>query len=758
MHSDGIFEHPKSPEKFLTYALPLLELQLTLIIFTTNVLYFILKRIGITMFICQVLTGIILGPTLFGRLEFMRRVVFPLESQPFLTSVGLLGFSIHIFLNAVKLDLGVVVRSGKIAMISGALSVITPIVCGMGVLIPYKEHLLDKRSFTSASTVVFLNCYSTFSFIVRVLEELKLVNSELSYIALSSSLTSDVVGMGVVFFSTIARQKMSIREVMTDVSGMVGFWIAGIFIFRQLVMREIRKTLPGLPLNSSFIYLILALMAASQVYYVFFINIQCLGAFIFGLLIPAGPPLGSALVDKLESFTIGILLPITVSAGVMRADLTLIFTEFAKAEFYIAIIFLCFGSKLVGCLIPSLCWKIPLIDSVIFAVIMTSRGLIEIIIYTLAIDFMLIEEVVFSTLILCLLMNAIFVAIVVKNLYDPSRKYAGYRARNIMSLKPNSELRIMACIHKPENVTTITRLLDAFHPHKDRPIGIHILHLIELAGRASPLRICHLKQKPVSESCSHNVIFAFNQYEQNNWDSVSIISTYTTISPINLMNEDISILALEKLASLILLPLHKRWNIHGDIEAEDQNLRAVNIKVLEKAPCSVGIFYDRGKLGRLSPPVGSQARIFSICMIFLGGKDDFEALSLSRRIAKHSNTCLTVISFLPEDDRLIHYEERKLNSLVLEDIKENSGFRSNITYKELVVKDGPQTALIIHSIMNNYDLFIIGRRWGIESPQTAGLSDWTELPELGIIGDLLASKDVQTKAAVLVVQQQKHMK
>ncbi|KAI7979458.1 Cation/H(+) antiporter 15 [Camellia lanceoleosa] len=60
----------------------------------------------------------------------------------------------------------------------------------------------------------------------------------------------------------------------------------------------------------------------------------------------------------------------------------------------------------------------------------------------------------------------------------------------------------------------------------------------------------------------------------------------------------------------------------------------------------------------------------------------------------------------------------------------------------------------IRSIDNTlYDLFIVGRGQGMVSPLTAGLTDWSEFPELGAIGDLLASSDFAATMSVLVVQQ-----
>ncbi|PQM41076.1 cation/H(+) antiporter 24 [Prunus yedoensis var. nudiflora] len=55
---------------------------------------------------------------------------------------------------------------------------------------------------------------------------------------------------------------------------------------------------------------------------------------------------------------------------------------------------------------------------------------------------------------------------------------------------------------------------------------------------------------------------------------------------------------------------------------------------------------------------------------------------------------------------------------------------------------------------NNYDVWIVGRKQGINPVLLEGLSNWSENDELGIIGDFVSSYDFGGTASVLVVQQQ----
>ncbi|PQP98660.1 cation/H(+) antiporter 4-like [Prunus yedoensis var. nudiflora] len=220
------------------------------------------------------------------------------------------------------------------------------------------------------------------------------------------------------------------------------------------------------------------------------------------------------------------------------------------------------------------------------------------------------------------------------------------------------------------------------------------------------------------------------------------------------MHEDICTVALDKLVSLIVLPFHRRWSVDGSVESEDHNTRILNCSVLDRAPCSVGILVDRGHLGQSS--IVAPGSSFSVAIIFLGGKDDREALAFGKRMTNDSTISLTVIRLVASADEV---DGSKWDNVL--DAEELKGFRYNdvregfVIYLEEVVEDGPQTALLLRSIVDDYDLIIVGRRFNVNSPQTSGLSEWSEFPELGTIGDLLASPDITCRASVLVVQQQK---
>ncbi|KAK8615339.1 hypothetical protein V6N13_069114 [Hibiscus sabdariffa] len=186
-------------------------------------------------------------------------------------------------------------------------------------------------------------------------------------------------------------------------------------------------------------------------------------------------------------------------------------------------------------------------------------------------------------------------------------------------------------------------------------------------------------------------------------------------------------------------------------------IRNLNCSILDRAPCSVGILITRCLLDwRRKSMKMSSSPSYSIGMLFLGGKDDREALTLAKRMANDPRVRLTVIHLISDEYHAdVMNWDMMLDAEILKDTKYN-GFSNvgNVMYIEEVSNNGPQAAKIVQSIADDYDLIIVGRRYGVDSVQTTGLSEWSELPELGVLGDLLASTDLNSRVSVLIVQQQ----
>ncbi|GAB2211418.1 hypothetical protein Drorol1_Dr00024731 [Drosera rotundifolia] len=299
----------------------------------------------------------------------------------------------------------------------------------------------------------------------------------------------------------------------------------------------------------------------------------------------------------------------------------------------------------------------------------------------------------------------------------------------------------------------MVNLLNISNPTKESLVCVFVLQLLELVGhRKATLAPHNLSSKPsLNKTHPEHVVDAFTIFEKQNQDNVKV-HHFIGIAPYATMHNDICTIAHDRGVSIIIVPFHKQWGIDGRVDSSHMNIKNVNRHVLQKAPCSVGVLVDRGPIVGNSSILKGQS-LFSIAMLFLGGDDDHEALAYSRRMAEHPYVRLQVIRIRPRTQ--ISEDNQEMNDFdkeIIDDFLSSVTNKENIAYHEALVDDGVGTTGIARSLENHIDLVLVGRHHEPDSPATSGLAERSECPELGAIGDMLATWDF--RFSVLVMQQQ----
>ncbi|XP_076909656.1 cation/H(+) antiporter 24-like [Bidens hawaiensis] len=187
------------------------------------------------------------------------------------------------------------------------------------------------------------------------------------------------------------------------------------------------------------------------------------------------------------------------------------------------------------------------------------------------------------------------------------------------------------------------------------------------------------------------------------------------------------------------------------------NVKSLNYTVLDHLPCSVAVLVDKGEF---RPPANNVRMSVAgmrhhLGMLFLGGADAREALACADRMAGNPNVSLTVIRFLALNGEGENEMEKKLDDGLVTAFWVKYEGNEKVAYREVVVRNGEETVAAIRAMNSeSYDLWIVGRKLGINPILIEGLSSWSESLELGVIGDYVASVDLGSTASVLVVQQQ----
>uniref|UniRef100_A0A0E0J5Z4 Uncharacterized protein n=1 Tax=Oryza nivara TaxID=4536 RepID=A0A0E0J5Z4_ORYNI len=225
---------------------------------------------------------------------------------------------------------------------------------------------------------------------------------------------------------------------------------------------------------------------------------------------------------------------------------------------------------------------------------------------------------------------------------------------------------------------------------------------------------------------------------------------------------DVCLLAHSRKANLILLPFHKSSD--GARSTANNAIRGINRSVMQYAPCSVGILIDHGVAAGSACATASNSTLQRVALYFLGGADDREALAYVARMAECGVVAVTVVRLKLRDWVGMGGRDEMRDEEALQEFwqRYSSAGAERVAYVEKTVEDGEGTASVVRAMSDKFDLLVVGRREGggdgaegsSAAALTSGLSEWSECPELGVLGDMLASADFAAKVSILVVQQQ----
>ncbi|XP_074308608.1 cation/H(+) antiporter 15 [Silene latifolia] len=756
----------------LDYSLPLFIVQLTLVVLVTRILVFLLKPLRQPRVIAEILGGVILGPSLLGRSEKFGKVIFPLRSVMLLETMANIGLLYFMFLVGVEMDIAVVKRTGRKAISIALGGMILPFVIGC----TFSLVIQSEAGTHQGTFVLFLGvalAVTAFPVLARVLAELKLINTEMGRIAMSSALVSDICAWILLALAiALAETKSSSITSLWVILASTGFVVLCFFLVRPLIMWIVRRTPEGEPVSDYYICLILTGVVIAGFLTDAIGTHSVFGAFVFGLVIPNGP-LGLALIEKLEDFVSGLLLPLFFAISGLKTDVRNVRGTNTWWNLMIVILLACIG-KVAGTTAVACFYKMPLREGITLGLLMNTKGLVEMIILNVGKDEKVIDDSSFSIMVIAAVIMTSLIGPLVTTIYRPAKRFVSYKRRTIQSSKLDAELRVLVCVHTPRNVPTIINLLEASNATKRSPICVYVLHLVELTGRASAMLIVHNTRKsgrPAqnrTQAQSDHIINAFESYEEN--AAHVSVQPLTAISPYSSMHEDVCNLAEDKRVAFIIIPFHKQQTVDGGMENTNPAFRMVNQNILANSPCSVGILVDRGLTGSTLAP---NRVSHNVAVLFFGGPDDREAIAYAWRMSDHSSTTVTVMRFIPGEDasRSIvdqtpehddpkvltvmtdSEHERQQDEEYIKEFQMKTANNGSITYCERVVNNAEETVDAIRSIESVHDLYIVGRGQGMISPLTAGLTDWSECPELGAIGDMLASSDFAATVSVLVIQQ-----
>ncbi|KAF9605814.1 hypothetical protein IFM89_018639 [Coptis chinensis] len=162
------------------------------------------------------------------------------------------------------------------------------------------------------------------------------------------------------------------------------------------------------------------------------------GPFIFGLMIPPGPPLGSALVNRLELFNKWIIMLIFYTTNGMAMNVYLIDLSTALIVGMVALAS-CTG-KFLGAFLPALYYNMSFKDAILLGLTMNAQGFTDVSFFQVLTVVQLVNYDYFQIMVLSTVVITGAFAPLVGYLHKSSMKYNLLNRRTIAHSELNTPL------------------------------------------------------------------------------------------------------------------------------------------------------------------------------------------------------------------------------------------------------------------------------------------------------------------------------
>ena len=391
----------------LAHPLPVLLLQVIVIVVCVRLFGFLFNKIGQPSVIGEIVAGIVLGPSVLGALfPVVSDFIFPassLNNLQFLSQVGLILF---MFVIGLELDINIIRRQAKEAVIISHASIIIPYTLGMGLaLFMYREFAPANISFLSFSLFMGIAMSITaFPVLARIIQERGITKTKLGAMAITCAAADDVTAW------CILAALIAVVKAGTSVSTLytIGLLI-GYILVMLLLVRPLLKKLGSLynnreTVSKSMMAIVFMVMLLSA-YTTEIIGIHALfGAFMAGVIMPPELDFRKTVMDKIEDVSLVLLLPLFFVFTGLRTQVGLLNEGnlwFAFGWIVLVAVAGKFGGSTLAAKVTGQSWK----DSLSIGALMNTRGLMELVVLNIGYDLGILSPQVFAMMVLMALIT-----------------------------------------------------------------------------------------------------------------------------------------------------------------------------------------------------------------------------------------------------------------------------------------------------------------------------------------------------------------
>ncbi|OAA52973.1 K+ homeostasis protein Kha1 [Cordyceps fumosorosea ARSEF 2679] len=682
-------------------------IQAGLIIIVCHALHWPLSKIRQPRVIAEVVGGIILGPSVMGRIPGFQQAIFPKESIPNLSLVANLGLILYLFLIGMETDVGFLVKNWRVATSVAVAGLALPFAVGCGLAWGIYHAFRNDAGLAPigfGTYMLFIGiaiAITAFPVLCRILSELKLLDTSVGVITLSAGVANDVVGWVLLALCVTLVNAGNGLTALYILLCCAGFVLLLGYVIKPALIWLLRRTGSLQNGPSQGIVSLIMLLALASAFFTGIIGVHPIfGAFMVGLIIPRENRFNIKVTEKMEDLIGALLLPLYFTLSGLKTNLGLLDSGLAWGYVFATTI-VAFSTKIIGAScaarLNGLVWR----ESLTIGVLMSCKGLVELIVLNIGLQANILSTRTFTIFVVMALLTTFSTTPLVSWLYPPwyQKKMELWRrgeidwdtgalistpsnGANSNAPREQSVARVLVYL-RLDTMPRLLRLVSLFgNPSRpldtttqsenasQRPVRAHGLRLLQLTDRDSSV----MTVSQVDSYSRHDpVVNTFQTVTQSNHLSVS---GEVAIMPEHIFSQALVTKATAMAANLLLVPWSETGNI-VDSQILSSSAQADKLaspytsfvsSILDTKEHNIAVFFTRsdsnhsgpqetaaGEKGKLTRqyslgmlrqdfPIAAMTRQpYHIFMIYIGGADDDFALRLVLQLCEGSQATATIL-------------------------------------------------------------------------------------------------------------------
>ncbi|KAG2147752.1 Sodium/hydrogen exchanger [Suillus bovinus] len=398
-------------------------IQMCIIIMMGQFLSLGLGKIRQPKVVAEILGGILLGPTAMGQIPGFTKHFFPAQSFQYLSLTANIGVCLFFFTVGLQIDANVITRNARSSLPIAFSTTALSFGLGAAISVPLYHNFVPPVEFTYFMLFTGLSfSITSFAVLCRILTALRLLDTTVGVVALSTGMYNDIVCWSLLALSVALVNKTSGITALWILLAFVAFTVFLMWPVRIALMRFAKFTRSSENGSTIFFMTINVIVFWACAFFTDIVGISAIfGAFLGGVIVPRKGTFAISLTKKLEDVVTIVFLPLYFTLSGLNADLRLL-NNGTTWGLAIAIICLHFAGKFSTCTISTRVSGMSWRESSTVGLLMCCKGPVELIILNIGLSTGILTRRVFSMFVLEALVLTSIITPLVSVLYNPERR------------------------------------------------------------------------------------------------------------------------------------------------------------------------------------------------------------------------------------------------------------------------------------------------------------------------------------------------